>query len=150
MTVTQQRRAALDDDDDGPYDKRYPGRKVVADGGRVRVPMHLTDGRPDWMPALFDASNHRPHQVRVLGDAEMRDARAASEASYQARNAYLRDAYRTMPSATGGRPKRRRPRPTSRARVRATRISGASARGRPEAPTRMTTPTRSRRSAAAG
>ena len=37
------RRRFDDEDDDGPYDKRYPGRKVVADGGRVRVPVMLTE-----------------------------------------------------------------------------------------------------------
>jgi hypothetical protein len=99
MTVTQRRRFNDDADDaNGPYDPRYPGKRVVADGGRVRVRLHLTDGRPDWMPptrtALFDARNHRP---RSAGLSDV----AAYAAFADARNANLRDAYRQMGGATG-------------------------------------------------
>jgi hypothetical protein len=95
-------RRRFDDDDDlfdadgnGPYDKRYPGQRVVADGGKVRVPIQLTDGMPpDWMRpprrALFDASRHRPHQLALADEALRRQARDA----YYARNAFLRDAWR--------------------------------------------------------
>jgi hypothetical protein len=34
--VSSTKQSALDDeDDDGPYDPRYPGQRVVADGGRT-------------------------------------------------------------------------------------------------------------------
>ena len=32
-----------DDDGNGPYDRRYPGQRVVADRGSVRVPLMLMD-----------------------------------------------------------------------------------------------------------
>jgi hypothetical protein len=89
--MRQRRAANFDDDDDGLFDPAYPGLKVVRDGGRVRVPLALTDGMPDITPprrAVFDARNHRP-RFAVLGDAELQDAqRRAAEArqEYIARN----------------------------------------------------------------
>ena len=103
--TTQRRLARVDDDDlydddgNGPYDKRYPGRRVIADKGRVTVPILLTDGMPDWMPprpraALYDASHHRPH-FADLTDARLQDGlRKAAEA----RDAWVRglqDAWKT-------------------------------------------------------
>ena len=96
--MMQRRFANLDDeDDDGPYDPRYPGQRVVADGGRVRVPVMLTDGMPDWMPprrrpALYDASAHRPHFAVV--DASDPHVRAA-ERAYEDRSRWLQDAWKT-------------------------------------------------------
>jgi hypothetical protein len=49
-----------DENDNGPYDPRYPGRKVVADGGRVRVPLMLMDsasGRKSEGVRLRDESH---------------------------------------------------------------------------------------------
>jgi hypothetical protein len=63
------------DDDDDLYDPAYPGLKVVHDGGRIRVPIQLTDGMPDWMlprRALFDARHHRP-RFADLTDARLQD-----------------------------------------------------------------------------
>ena len=108
MAVTQRRIAR--DDEEGPFDPRYPGKKIVADGGRVRVRLNLTDGRPDWMPPikpigapmaqpLYDARHHRPRFAVV--DASDPNVMAA-ERAYADHNAYLRDAWRTMPSGTGG------------------------------------------------
>jgi hypothetical protein len=99
MRHASQRRFAanLDDEDsDGPYDPRYPGRKVVADGGRVRVPVMLTDGMPDWAsrsrPALYDASHHRPRSAVIdAADPHVREA----ERAYAERNAFLQDAWKT-------------------------------------------------------
>ena len=95
--TTQRRRAALDDDDSDLYDPAYFPRKVVRDGGRVSVPIYLTDGRrPEKTArrseAVFDARDHQPHS------ADLSDV-AAWAAYDEARSACLRDAYR-MPSAT--------------------------------------------------
>jgi hypothetical protein len=84
----------FDDDGNGPYDKRYPGRKVLADGGKVRVPIMLTDGMPDWMPPI----------KLVLNDAEMRDARQRADDARKAYIARISDAYRTQPLGAGGQP----------------------------------------------
>jgi hypothetical protein len=35
-----------DDDGNGPYDPRYPGRRVIADRGKVSVPLLLMDASP--------------------------------------------------------------------------------------------------------
>ena len=107
--MMQRRSANLDDeDDDGPYDPRYPGQRVVADGGRVRVPVMLTDGMPDWMPprrAVFDARNHRPHYAD-LSDAALQDGLRRAEAAYEAHNRWLEDAWRgpSNPPPPGPRP----------------------------------------------
>jgi hypothetical protein len=37
-----------DEDGNGPFDKRYPGMRVIADKGRVTVPLRLTDS---WLPS---------------------------------------------------------------------------------------------------
>ena len=80
--VTQRRFANLDDDDD-LYDPAYPGLKVVRDGGRIRVPIQLTDGMPpEWMRPprrpVFDASAHRPRFAVV--DASDPHVQAAERA----------------------------------------------------------------------
>ena len=85
-----------DDEGNGPYDKRYPGQRVIADKGRVRVPIMLTDGMPNWMPPkrrqLYDASHHRPHFAVVdQADPHVRDA----ERAYYERNKWLQDAWKT-------------------------------------------------------
>jgi hypothetical protein len=49
MTTWARGHRLDDDDEDGPYDPKYPGRKVVADGGRVRVPLYLSDCMPGWL-----------------------------------------------------------------------------------------------------
>jgi hypothetical protein len=95
VPVTQRRFANLDDDDD-LYDPAYPGLKVVRDGGRIRVPIQLTDGAPPaWMRLprrpVFDAAAHQPRYAVV--DASDPHVQAA-ERAYEARNAYLRDAWR--------------------------------------------------------
>jgi hypothetical protein len=104
MTNAVMRRSMrnLDDDDDlyddegnGPYDKRYPGQRVIADRGKVSVPILLTDGMPDWMPpqrrAVFDARNHQPHYAVVdRADPHVRDA----ERAYYQRSKWLEDAWR--------------------------------------------------------
>jgi len=91
------RRAAnFDDDDDGLFDPAYPGLKVVRDGGRVRVPLALTDGMPDITPprrAVFDARNHRP-RFAVLGDAELQDARRRAAEARQEDIARICNAWR--------------------------------------------------------
>ena len=87
----------FDDEGNGPYDKRYPGQRVIADKGRVGVPIQLTDGMPDWMPPrrpTFDASQHRPHQIAVPDSAELRDARRLADAAYDARSVQLENAWR--------------------------------------------------------
>jgi hypothetical protein len=85
----------FDDEGNGPYDKRYPGQRVIADKGRVRVPILLTDGMPNWMPPkrrqLYDASAHRPHYAVVdQADPHVRDA----ERAYYERSKMLQDAWR--------------------------------------------------------
>ncbi len=85
--MVMQRRPVDDDDDDSLFDPAYPGLKVVRDGGRVRVPISLTDGMPSGRPSW------RPHRVAV-SDAELRDARAARDAAYDARSRWLQDAWR--------------------------------------------------------
>jgi hypothetical protein len=82
MLTTQRRHAALDDDDSDLYDPKYFPRKVVRDGAGVRVRLALTDGMPDGM------------QVQA--------AERAAEQAYNDHKAWLRDAWRTMPSGTGG------------------------------------------------
>jgi hypothetical protein len=95
------RRRVEDDDEDGPYDPKYPGQQVIADGGRVRAKMFLMDnGLPDWMQPrraqpMMDARSyqrvldsyrltdrqaamHRPHQVS-LSDPTVRRARVVCE-----------------------------------------------------------------------
>jgi hypothetical protein len=108
MTVTTQQRRRFDDDDDSDlYDPKYFPRKVVRDGGPVRVPMHLTDGRPDWMPpirpALFDARSHQPH-CADLSDASLQDGLRRAEDAYEARNRWLQDAWRGSKPPPGPRP----------------------------------------------
>jgi hypothetical protein len=118
MTVTQRRRAALDDDSSDLYDPRYPGKKVIADQGRVSVPLYLTDSHPNWTPptrsaALFDYARdayrnyyYQPHFF--VGDSA--DPLAAERAYLDAyldddetmtpRDRYikrLQNAYRTPP-----------------------------------------------------
>jgi hypothetical protein len=97
-------RRRFDDEDDlydsdgnGPYDKRYPGRRVIADKGRVTVPILLTDAMPPAYRAaisrrpLYDANAHRPHFAVV--DASDPHVRAA-EAAYHEHNKWLQDAWR--------------------------------------------------------
>jgi hypothetical protein len=43
-----------DDDGNGPYDRRYPGRRIVADKGVVRVPLMLMDA----VPGRADTRSH--------------------------------------------------------------------------------------------
>ena len=94
--MRQRRAANFDDDDDGLFDPAYPGLKVVRDGGRVRVPLALTDGMPDITPprrAVFDARNHQP-RFAVLGDAELQDARRRAAEARQEYIARICDAHR--------------------------------------------------------
>jgi hypothetical protein len=106
--VAQRRYARVDDDlydDDGngPYDKRYRGQKVIADGGKVRVPIYMTDAMPPATRAamsrrsmLFDANAHRPHYVVVdRADPGVREA----ERAYHEHNAWLQDMARKGQSA---------------------------------------------------
>jgi hypothetical protein len=107
-------RRRFDDDDlsdadgNGPYDKRFPGQRVIADGGRVRVPIALTDGMPpDWMRTLrsppSDASAHRPRYAD-LTDARLQDGlRQAAEARSEWIKG-LQDAWRTPTGGAGGAP----------------------------------------------
>ena len=87
-------RRRFDDDDDlyddggnGPYDKRYPGRRVIADKGRVNVPIMLSDAMPaecrDVVRSmrLNDAANsHRPHQLPLADGAARREVEDAYQA----------------------------------------------------------------------
>jgi hypothetical protein len=102
--VTRAARRVDDDDYDGPYDKNYPGQKVVADGGKVSVRLALTDGMPSWMPRwrpVFDASRHRPRYAVIdKADPVVRDA----EAAYREGVRRLEDAWKTMPGGAGGLP----------------------------------------------
>jgi hypothetical protein len=87
-----------DDDGNGPYDKNYPGQRVIADRGHVHVPIYMTDGMPpEWMrslrPAPSDPLRHRPHQL-VSDSAELRDAEREAARAYDERNDFLRDAWR--------------------------------------------------------
>jgi hypothetical protein len=69
----------------------YLDDEIVPDGGSVRRPMLLMDGRR--FAVAFDAENHVPHYARPTG--AVHDARKLRTA---ARNAYLRrltDAWRT-------------------------------------------------------
>jgi hypothetical protein len=97
----------FDDDDDDLYDKAYPGQKVVKDGGRVHVGIMLTDAEP-WVRSqyaqLADARvrNAQPH-FAVLDAAD--PAVKAAEQAYAGHNRWLQDAWKTMPSETGGAPK---------------------------------------------
>jgi hypothetical protein len=103
--MRQRRAANFDDDDDGLFDPAYPGLKVVRDGGRVRVPLFLTDsGMPDRTPprrAVFDARNHRP-RFADLTDPRLQDGlRAAADARAKC-IAELQDAWRTPIGGIGG------------------------------------------------
>jgi hypothetical protein len=95
--MTQRRSTRFDDEDfDDIYDPRFFPRKVVRDGGRVRVPLALTDGMPDRTPpgrAVFDARNHRP-RFAVLGDAELQDARRRAAEARQEDIARISNAWR--------------------------------------------------------
>lgn len=89
----------LDDDGNGPYDKRYPGQRVIADRGRVRVPVQLTDGMPPEYRAAMshrvaDGFAHRPHYIEARDSVELRDAERAAARAYDARSAYLENAWR--------------------------------------------------------
>jgi hypothetical protein len=91
MNAMQRRRnddADLFDDDGKPYDKRFPGRRVVADGGRVRVPIMLSDAAPGSAQSLL----------------EMRDARQRADDARQAYITRISDAWKTQPLGTGGEP----------------------------------------------
>jgi len=85
----------IDDDevfDDAIYDRRYFPRRVYKDGCGPRVRLMLTDSAPPPR-AVFDASAHRPRYAVVdRADPHVR----AAEAAYEARNAWLGDAWRTM------------------------------------------------------
>jgi hypothetical protein len=89
-------RRVDDDWDDDLYDRSYYPKKVFKDGKGPRVPMMLTDsGLPPWLETprrpLFDANTRRPHFAVVdRADPHVR----AAEAAYEARNAFLRDAWR--------------------------------------------------------
>ena len=90
-----------DDDGNGPYDKRYPGQRVIGDRGRVRVPIMLSDAMPPEYRAAMsmslqrnDAARHRPHQL-VSDSAELRDAEREAARAYDERNDFLRDAWRS-------------------------------------------------------
>jgi hypothetical protein len=94
MAPVTMRRSRVDDDDDlSLYDPEWlaRGKKVVRDGGVVRTSIMLMDGLPNPRLMLNDASMHRPHQVRVVDSAERRMV----EDAYQARNNFLRDAWRS-------------------------------------------------------
>jgi hypothetical protein len=96
--MTHRRSARFDDEDFDAelYDPAYFPRKVVRDGGRVRVPLALTDGMPDRTPpgrAVFDARNDRP-RFAVLGDAELQDARRRAAEARQEDIARICNAWR--------------------------------------------------------
>jgi hypothetical protein len=87
--MVMQRRFVDDDDDDSLFDPAYPGLKVVPDGGRVRVPIALTDGAPSgWL------ASSRPHRVAVLDSAELRDARRRAAEAREQYIARICDAHR--------------------------------------------------------
>jgi hypothetical protein len=97
MAPVTTRRSRVDDDDDlSLYDPEWlaRGKKVVRDGGVVRTSIMLMDGVPNPRLMLNDASMHRPHQVGVVDSAQMRDAQREAARSYEARNDFLRDAWR--------------------------------------------------------
>jgi hypothetical protein len=124
--VSVAKRRRVDDDEydengDGPFDKRYPGQKVIADGGHVRARMLLMDGLPSWMPpgrftltdavrrhqATLDAyatsvdpSQHRPGQVS-LSDHDVRAARSRSEFARAEWVRKLKDPYRSPVGGNG-------------------------------------------------
>jgi hypothetical protein len=66
---------------------------VVRDGGVVRTSIMLMDGVPNPRLMLNDASRHRPHQL-VSDSTQVRDAEREAARSYEARNDFLRDAWR--------------------------------------------------------
>jgi hypothetical protein len=105
--MRQRRAANFDDDDDGLFDPAYPGLKVVRDGGRVRVPLFLTDsGMPDMTSlrrAVFDARNHRP-RFADLTDARLQDGLRAAADARAKYIAELQDAWRTPIGGIGGAP----------------------------------------------
>jgi hypothetical protein len=78
-----------DEDGNGPYDRKYPGKRVIADQGRVRVPVMLTDSASRRVPLMDSrsyrltdrqAAMHRPHEATaVLSDADIRAARSPTE-----------------------------------------------------------------------
>jgi hypothetical protein len=57
-----------DDDGNGPYDRRYPGRRVVADKGRVRVPLMLMDGAPGRIDTRSEAVRLRDEAWALMTD----------------------------------------------------------------------------------
>ena len=98
MVTFVRRRRVEDDEADGPYDPRYPGMKVIADGGRVRVPTFLTDHAARQRAAMFDARVGRPGYVvdklAAAGQRTITDAqRAHVEDSYEAYCNRLQDGW---------------------------------------------------------
>jgi hypothetical protein len=95
-------RTARVDDDDDLYDPRYPGKKVVRDGGKVHVPITLTDGMPDWMQAprraVFDARHHRP-RFADLTDARLQDG---LKQAAEARSEWIKGLQDAWRAPTGG------------------------------------------------
>jgi hypothetical protein len=107
MVASALRRRRFDDNDEdlSQYDPTWlaRGKKVVRDGGKVVVPVYLTDAAPRFpgFPAVpaFDASyrmsdaqamTHRPHQARIVDGP----ARLAASDAREAYVAQLGDAWR--------------------------------------------------------
>jgi hypothetical protein len=102
MAPVAQRRFARVDDEDvlDDFDPAFFPRRVYKDGRGPTVRLMLTDAAPSALgrrsragEALNDA--HRPHQIVASDSAEMRDALRDLEAAYEARNDFLRDAWRS-------------------------------------------------------
>ena len=103
------RQRADDDWDDDLYDRAYYPKKVFKDGKGPRVALMLTDAAPSSQPRFpafpaldayrmsdAEAQKHRPHALAVHG-GRIGDAMAAAEKAYEARSAWLRDAWRGRP-----------------------------------------------------
>jgi len=66
------------------------------DGGKVSVPLFLTDAMPEHMrrvlaPKVVDGSQHRPHQLAI--PAFLKDAEKDAEDAYYERSRRLETAY---------------------------------------------------------
>ena len=57
-----------DDDGNGPYDRRYPGRKVAADKGIVRVPLYMMDSAPGRADTRSEAVKLRDESYALMVD----------------------------------------------------------------------------------
>jgi hypothetical protein len=97
-------KSRFDDDDvfDAElHDPAFYPRLVYRDGKGPRVRLMMTDAAPPSRPALYDRAAHRPRYA-VVDAAD--PAVIEAERAFRERNDYLRDAWRTQASGTGGAP----------------------------------------------